>query len=536
MAGSVAILLGGLVSFGIERLRPDSNRFDQPAFGFSGLALQIGALNIALALAFFAMAHGLLLLVDAVLRRVLLSQEAGRMLAGLCAFEFLPLPFIGMLVSGYPPALAVVLLGSLACLFAVLLNRLAEKHATLEQRGQELAALGQVSQSLRSADSLDGLLAGIHQQVSQSLDVENFYVALFDREREKLWYPLAVKGGQRVHWDARSLTDRLTDRVIRSQAPILLPRLAGEELVRIGLPPSQDAPSAWMGVPLTGSQGLMGCLAVFSFSPQAVFTRHDLQWLTTLAGQASVAIESILQTSRTFEENQARELFTVALVHDLRSPASAVLGALDVIGESQGAAGGDDLQAQAVSVARHAAQRLINLIDSLMDIARAHSGNLELSLAPLDLRKQVLSVLADFYPQAREYGVILCNETPEDLPPALADASKLQRVLANLVDNALKFSPAGGQVAVRSGLHSPGMLMLAVSDSGPGVPEEYREKIFQRFSQVPGLHGRRGGSGLGLAFCRLVVEAMGGKIWLESNRGGGSVFVFTLPVAADSDA
>jgi signal transduction histidine kinase len=80
------------------------------------------------------------------------------------------------------------------------------------------------------------------------------------------------------------------------------------------------------------------------------------------------------------------------------------------------------------------------------------------------------------------------------------------------------------------------MLMLAVSDSGPGVPEEYREKIFQRFSQVPGLHGRRGGSGLGLAFCRLVVEAMGGKIWLESNRGGGSVFVFTLPVAADSDA
>ena len=562
VAGSGAILLGGLVSFGIGRLRPGSVRPGRPSIGFSGITLQIGALNSALALAFFAfvrsvqvttqtgwgqtwtfmlvfaLAHSLILVIDAILRRTIPSQSTGRMLAGLGGFELVPLPLIGMVITGYPGALAAVLLGSLACLFAVLLNRLADNRAALERHSQELAVLSQVSQSLHSTDSLEDLLAGIHQHVSQSLGVENFYVALFDGEREKIWYPLAVKSGQRVHWDARSLTDRLTDRVIRSQAPILLPRLAGEELVRIGLPPSQDAPSAWMGVPLTGSQGLMGCLAVFSFSSQAVFTRHDLEWLTTLAGQASVAIESILQTSRLFEEAQARELFTAALVHDLRSPASAVLGALDVMVESQrqGEARDDYLQAQAVSVARHAAQRLINLIDSLMDIARAQSGNLELSLAALDLRKQVLSVLADFYPQANEYGIILRTEMPEDLPRALMDASKILRVLANLVDNAVKFTPAGGQVTVRAGLHSPGLLAVAVCDSGPGIPEEYWEKVFERFSQVPGLQGRRGGSGLGLTFCRLVVEAMGGQIWVEANPGGGSIFVFTLPVAAGSDS
>ena len=423
----MGILLGGLASLGIGRLRPGSNFSGNPGFGFSGLALQIGALDIALALAFFAIArwtegtapavwpqvwtfmlvftllHGLLLVVDAKLRRALPAQSARRDLAGLAVIELLPLPFIGLLASGYPPALAAVLMGSLACLCAVLLNRLAHSRVALERRGQELAALGQVSQTLRSTDSLDDLLASIQQQVSQSLGVENFYVALFDSEREKIWYPLAVKSGQRVHWDARSLTDRLTDRVIRSRVPILLPRLAGDELVRIGLPPSQDAPSAWMGVPLTGSQGLIGCLAVFSYSSQAMFTPHDLGWLTTLAGQASVAIESILQTSRSLAESRGAELFTAALVHDLRSPASAVLGALDVMVENQGVAEDADLQAQAVSVARHAAQRLLNLIDLLMDITRVESGISELSLGPVDLKKLVLGVLADFYQQAKEY-------------------------------------------------------------------------------------------------------------------------------------
>jgi two-component system sensor histidine kinase KdpD len=163
-------------------------------------------------------------------------------------------------------------------------------------------------------------------------------------------------------------------------------------------------------------------------------------------------------------------MLAFALVHDLRSPASAVLGALDVMVENQGAAGEVDLQVQAVSVAPHAAQRLLNLIDSLMDVARAQSGNLEISLAPVDLRKMLLGVLADFFQQAKEYEVILRNETPVSLPQALADAGKIQRVIANLVDNALKFSPAGGQVAVRVGLHAPDTLEVAVSDSGPGIP------------------------------------------------------------------
>jgi signal transduction histidine kinase len=103
-------------------------------------------------------------------------------------------------------------------------------------------------------------------------------------------------------------------------------------------------------------------------------------------------------------------------------------------------------------------------------------------------------------------------------------------VVANLVDNALKYSPSGGQVSVLAQLEAEKEVSICVRDNGPGIPEEFRQKIFERFSQIPGMRGRRRGTGLGLAFCKLAVEAHSGRIWVESNASGGSDFVFTLPV------
>jgi signal transduction histidine kinase len=117
------------------------------------------------------------------------------------------------------------------------------------------------------------------------------------------------------------------------------------------------------------------------------------------------------------------------------------------------------------------------------------------------------------------------------MPAVRADLAKTTRVLTNLVDNALKFTPSGGQVILTAACLGDRQVSVQVCDTGPGIPEEYREKIFERFSQVPGLVGRRRGSGLGLTFCRLALDAQGGKIWVEPRPGGGSVFVFTLPTA-----
>jgi signal transduction histidine kinase len=130
---------------------------------------------------------------------------------------------------------------------------------------------------------------------------------------------------------------------------------------------------------------------------------------------------------------------------------------------------------------------------------------------------------------ANESGLFLQNKVPETLPTIMADGEKIKRVITNLLDNAVKFTPSGGYVSISANEYQ-GYLVVSVEDSGPGIPEEYRDKIFDRFFQVPGMRSSRRGSGLGLAFCKLVVDAHHGRIWVEPKAGGGSVFSIRLPV------
>jgi len=225
---------------------------------------------------------------------------------------------------------------------------------------------------------------------------------------------------------------------------------------------------------------------------------------------------------------QARDLVTETLVHDLRAPISAVLGALDVMEEAIQAGDFDEISRPSISIARRSAQRVLRMVESLLEIARLQSGNLDLAVTSVGIQSLAAQILSEFYDQSEGYQIQLINAIPQDLPDICLDRDKIARVLTNLVDNALKFTPAGGNVRISAELIDDEM-MIKVSDTGPGVPEEYREKIFSRFGQVPGQASRRRGSGLGLTFCRLAVEAHGGHIWVEPGAEGGSVFSFTLP-------
>ncbi len=242
-------------------------------------------------------------------------------------------------------------------------------------------------------------------------------------------------------------------------------------------------------------------------------------------------------TTDEYQVNQTRELLNETLVHDLRSPLSAVLGALDVMHEAMTTSmpGHEEMLTQAVQVARRSALRLLGLVESLLDIARLESGALEISTTGVNLRTLATAVANDFMSQSQEDGIILRNEVGEDIPLVNADLNRVQRVLTNLLDNALKFTPAGGQVVLSADRYGDHMVAMQVSDSGPGVPQEYRTQIFNRFTQIPGLRGRRRGSGLGLTYCRLAIEAHGGRIWVEPRAGSGSHFVFTLPATSEAE-
>jgi PAS domain S-box-containing protein len=272
-------------------------------------------------------------------------------------------------------------------------------------------------------------------------------------------------------------------------------------------------------------------LKIMEIKPERVLERTSLPvW-----GRGSKVIGCIIVLRDVTEEHQiaeARELITETLVHDLRSPLSAVLGSLDVIEEStEDSQQSNTVISQALHVARRSSRRVLGMVESMLDISRMQSGGMEINLSEIDLYAQVSTLLADFIPQANEYGIILRNEISTDLPTVKVDQSKFIRVLTNLLDNALKFTPSGGQVTLSAEPYPENMVAVSVSDTGPGIPDGYREKIFERFTQIPGQSGRRRGSGLGLTFCRLAVEAHGGQIWVDSKDEDGSVFTLTLPAA-----
>ncbi len=233
---------------------------------------------------------------------------------------------------------------------------------------------------------------------------------------------------------------------------------------------------------------------------------------------------------------QAREDLGSMIVHDLRGPLTAVTTSLKLLGEI---APPDDPVGRAVKqttdTSARAVRKLLNLVDSLLDVSKLESGMMTLECEPIELLPLCDSVATELISLARELDVNLIVNVPPDLPLLDADAEKLERIVLNLVDNAIKFTPSGGRVMVRA--YPPGengaepdMVRVDVSDTGPGIPDDYKERLFDRFAQLDGQRGRRRGTGLGLTFCRLAIEAHGGRIWVEDNPKGGAIFAFTLPV------
>jgi signal transduction histidine kinase len=172
---------------------------------------------------------------------------------------------------------------------------------------------------------------------------------------------------------------------------------------------------------------------------------------------------------------------------------------------------------------------VLKLVDSLLEVARMESDELILDLQPISLLPLITDIVDRLRLLAKQNNITLELDAPAELPSIQGDGNKLERVLDNMLDNALKYTPEGGLITVTVCLVS-GQVEVRVTDSGPGIPLEYQRRIFERFTRVPGSEGRRRGLGWGLAFCRSVIEAHGGRIWLESKVGQGSTFVLTIPV------
>jgi signal transduction histidine kinase len=210
--------------------------------------------------------------------------------------------------------------------------------------------------------------------------------------------------------------------------------------------------------------------------------------------------------------------------HELRTPISALRARLENLLDGVERPDPETLQVMLAQT-----ERLGRLVDQLLELSRLESGDVPMVRERVVLPPLVARVLSEIDVMRARRDVELTEDLPKDLPAIYADAERVHQVLFNLLDNAVRFTPSGGRVTVRASRRN-GSVDVTVADTGPGIAAEHLSRVFERFYRIdPGRSRNEGGTGIGLAIARSVVEAHGGRIWAESEPGKGSVFTFELP-------
>ena len=230
------------------------------------------------------------------------------------------------------------------------------------------------------------------------------------------------------------------------------------------------------------------------------------------------------------ELEDLRDCLTHMIVHDLRTPMTSYIGGLEVM-EMWG--GLTLAQRQCLDSSLRGGATLVNMINDLLDISKMEAGVLRLEYKDLLLQRTMESAIDQVASLAEQCGLNISIDSSPDLPTLLADEEKLQRALVNLLGNSIKFTPENGHIVLGAkSSHDGQEIVFQVADNGQGIPPDQQNRIFEKYGQVEGFKKERKmmSSGLGLTFCKLVAEAHGGRIWVESEEGQGSRFMIAIPV------
>jgi signal transduction histidine kinase len=223
---------------------------------------------------------------------------------------------------------------------------------------------------------------------------------------------------------------------------------------------------------------------------------------------------------------QLRDDMVAVVAHDLRNPVHTIALAAATL-EAERLA--DAQRTRLLAIVRHTALDMGRLLDDLLDVSRMEAGTFAVARVPLHPDRLLEDTLQMFEARARDKGIDLVVGTDASLPEIAADRDRLRQVLSNLVGNSLKFTPRGGRIEATCGVAGE-EIEFVVRDTGPGIDAEHLPRLFERFWKAD--PATRGGAGLGLAIARGIVEAHGGRIRAESERGVGTTIRFTVPIAS----
>jgi signal transduction histidine kinase/CheY-like chemotaxis protein len=320
---------------------------------------------------------------------------------------------------------------------------------------------------------------------------------------------------------------------------------------------SQEAAGSVLYVPIATAANHLGCLCLMDKLGEQDFSEEDKRLITTLAtklalvyennrfyeeiqqfsGRLAVEIEDRkraeheLELSRN-EQTRLKDEFLSHVSHELRSPVMVLQQFLEILME--GVAGEiNTQQREYITTALRNAHQLNTMIGDLLDATRIETGKLRVDLRSMPLPEVLDEAVASARPGAEQKHIALSLDIPASLPLVIADRSRVRQIATNLLDNALKFTPEYGSITVRAGLDQKNskLVRIEVSDTGCGMSPDDSARVFERLYQVPRADcSARKGLGLGLCICKQLITLQGGQVQVESQRGVGSTFSFTLPV------
>jgi two-component system sensor histidine kinase KdpD len=428
---------------------------------------------------------------------------------GVFAFFFVP-EYFSFAIANTEFAITLIVMLLVSILVSGLTARVRHQARVSREQERQTAALYEISQNLTAINSLEELLQVAAEQIS---------------------------------------------RTFKSQATILMPDAAGVLQPRTGQPYATDdvregMVAKWVfkhghlagagtgtltevkGIylPLTASHHVIGVLRLETAQPERILAADSLRLLEALGTQVALAIErehlsTQAQSARfEIEAERMRNVLLSSVSHDLRTPLTVIAGSASSLLEGERSLDPDTKQELAQSIYEEA-KRLDRLVYNLLEMSRLQSGEVKFNKEWHVLEEVIGCALAQLDTQLHHHPVTI--SLPPDLPLIQIDGLLLERVLINLLENSMKYTPGGTPLEISARVQDQ-ELLVAIADRGPGLPAGVEERIFEKFYQAA--PGSARGAGLGLTICRRIIEFHGGRIWAANRPDGGAVFSFTIPL------
>jgi PAS domain S-box-containing protein len=404
---------------------------------------------------------------------------------------------------------------------------------TVRKRAEDrLHALQAVTDTALAHLDLDDLLSALLERIAGLLDVDTVAVLLLSDDGDALVARAAHGLEEEVDRGVRiPLGSGFAGRVAKERRPIVVDEVEHDDVLNPIL--RDKGVRSLMGVPLLAHDRVIGVVHVGALRPKA-FARDDVRLLEVVAERMATAIDRahLYDAARRARHEAAeaeaalrvRDEFLSIAAHELKTPLTSAKVAVQLLARSFDPATLGAAQRRTLETVDQQVSKLARLVSQLLEVVRIQGGRVQLEIGEVDVAALARAVIAQVEPLADRHQIVV-----RGLERAIVagDALRIEQVLTNLVDNAIKYSPEGGPIEVDVAAESR-HVVIKVRDHGIGVAIEHRSKLFDRFYQVNPSHS---GMGLGLHICRQIVEMHGGTIYAEFPEDGGSRFVISLPVS-----